>query len=55
MQTMDSALATLVREGKISRQLAEQRATSPEELRRLMGAAPAATANGAPPPVVRSM
>src|SRR5256714_13915218 len=36
MQTMDSALATLVRAGKITRQLAEQRATSPQELRRLM-------------------
>src|SRR5438445_4498084 len=33
MQTMDSALATLVRAGKITRQLAEQRATSPEELK----------------------
>src|SRR5947209_6163269 len=32
MQTMDSALATLVRAGKITRQLAEQRATSPQEL-----------------------
>ena len=29
---------TLVRAGKITRELAEQRATSPEELRRLMGA-----------------
>jgi twitching motility protein PilT len=51
MQTMDSALATLVRAGKITRQLAEQRATSPEELRRLMGAAPAGSGNGAPPAV----
>ena len=38
MQTMDAALATLVRAGKITRQLAESRAQSPEELRRLMGA-----------------
>jgi twitching motility protein PilT len=42
MQSMDSALATLVREGKITRQLAEQRASVPEELARLMGTAPAA-------------
>ena len=51
MQTMDSSLATLVRAGKITRQLAEQRATSPEELRRLMGAAPVGAGNGAPPAV----
>jgi twitching motility protein PilT len=37
MQSMDSALATLVREGKITRQLANQRSTTPEELNRLMG------------------
>ena len=37
MQTMDSALASLVRSGKITRQLAEQRSSTPEELRRLMG------------------
>jgi twitching motility protein PilT len=40
MQSMDSALAQLVREGKITRQLAEQRASVPEELARLMGSAP---------------
>jgi twitching motility protein PilT len=40
MQTMDSSLASLVRAGKITRQLAEQRSTTPDELRRLMGAAP---------------
>src|ERR1700716_4471403 len=51
MQTMDSSLATLVRAGKITRQLAEQRATSPEELRRLMGAGPVGAENGAPPAV----
>jgi twitching motility protein PilT len=39
MQTMDAALAQLVRAGKITRQLAESRAHSPEELRRLMGSA----------------
>jgi twitching motility protein PilT len=37
MQTMDASLAQLVREHKISRELAEQRSSSPEELRRLMG------------------
>ena len=40
MQSMDSALAQLVRAGKITRQLAEQRASVPEELARLMGSAP---------------
>src|ERR671920_788896 len=38
MQTMDAALATLVRAGKISQRVAEQRSSTPEELRRLMGA-----------------
>ena len=38
MQTMDSALAQLVRAGKITRRLAEERAHVPEELRRLLGA-----------------
>jgi twitching motility protein PilT len=37
MQTMDAGLATLVREHKISRELAEARSSTPEELRRLMG------------------
>jgi twitching motility protein PilT len=37
MQTMDSALADLVRQGKITRELAEARSSTPEELRRLMG------------------
>ena len=37
MQTMDAALAGLVRAGRITRQLAESRSTTPEELRRLMG------------------
>jgi twitching motility protein PilT len=37
MQTMDASLAQLVRAGKITRQLAESRAHSVEELRRLMG------------------
>jgi twitching motility protein PilT len=37
MQTMDAHLAQLVREGKITRDLAEQRASVPEELKRLLG------------------
>jgi twitching motility protein PilT len=37
MQTMDSALAQLVRAGKVNRQLAESRAHAPEEFRRLLG------------------
>src|SRR5579871_4254839 len=37
MQTMDASLATLVRSGKITRALAESRAHSVEELRRLLG------------------
>ena len=37
MQTMDTSLAELVRDGKISRTLAESRSGAPEELRRLMG------------------
>jgi twitching motility protein PilT len=36
MQPMDASLAQLVRAGKITRQLAESRAHSPEELRRLL-------------------
>jgi twitching motility protein PilT len=39
MQTMDAALAQLVRAGTITRKLAEARSSTPEELRRLMGAA----------------
>jgi twitching motility protein PilT len=37
MQTMDSALATLIRDGKVTRELAESRSSTPEELRRLLG------------------
>jgi twitching motility protein PilT len=40
MQTMDADLARLVREGKVTRKLAEQRAAVPEELNRLLGAGP---------------
>jgi twitching motility protein PilT len=42
MQTMDASLADLVSRRKISRELAESRSSSPEELRRLMGAPVAA-------------
>ncbi len=48
MQTMDAHLAQLVRQGKITRQLAENRASVPEELRRLLGGAPAAGPGQAP-------
>src|SRR5664279_2234668 len=37
MQTMDSSLATLVRQGQITRKLAESRSSTPEELGRLLG------------------
>ncbi|HSS32872.1 MAG TPA: type IV pilus twitching motility protein PilT [Solirubrobacterales bacterium] len=40
MQTMDADLARLVRGGKIARALAEQRASVPEELSRLLGGPP---------------
>jgi len=43
MQTMDAALATLVRQGKITQKLAESRSSTPEELRRLLGAGSFAT------------
>jgi len=39
MQTMDAHLAQLVRMGKITRPLAEQRASVPEELKRLLAGA----------------
>jgi twitching motility protein PilT len=56
MQTMDADLARLVRQGRITRSLAEQRASVPEELKRLLGgaapvmpqAAPAGAPAGAP-------
>jgi twitching motility protein PilT len=37
MQTMDSALATLIRQGKVTRAIAESRSTTPDELRRVLG------------------
>jgi twitching motility protein PilT len=42
MQTMDAHLAQLVRMGKISPTMAQQRASIPEELKRLLGPAPGA-------------
>ncbi len=42
MQTMDAHLAQLVRLGRVSRKLAEQRSSVPEELKRLLGPAPVA-------------
>jgi twitching motility protein PilT len=49
MQTMDAALAGLVRGGRITRQLAESRSSTPDELRRLLdlGGAGAPAGNGA--------
>jgi twitching motility protein PilT len=44
MQTMDGHLAQLVRTGKVSRSLAEQRAGVPEELKRLLGGGEAMSA-----------
>ncbi len=38
MQTMDASLASLVRQGKITKKLAEARSSTPEELGRLLGA-----------------
>jgi twitching motility protein PilT len=46
MQTMDSNLAALVRAGTITRAIAEQRASVPEEIRRLLGTV-GTTGNGA--------
>jgi twitching motility protein PilT len=42
MQTMDASLVQLVREHKITRELAEARSGAPDELRRLMGVVKAA-------------
>jgi twitching motility protein PilT len=43
MQTMDAALASLVRQSKITQKIAESRSSTPEELRRLLGAGSFAT------------
>ena len=39
MQTMDASLVDLVRQGKITHQLAERRSSTPAELKRLLGGA----------------
>jgi twitching motility protein PilT len=44
MQTMDTALAALVRQGKITQKLAEARSSHSDELRRLLGASTLAAA-----------
>jgi twitching motility protein PilT len=44
MQTMDASLASLVRQNKITQKLAEARSSTPEELRRLLGAGTLAAA-----------
>jgi twitching motility protein PilT len=46
MQTMDADLVRLVHAGKISRKLAEQRASVPEELKRLLGGTGVAVPQG---------
>jgi twitching motility protein PilT len=51
MQTMDAHLAQLVRMGKITRSLAEQRASVPEELKRLLGGTEALSAQFQQAPV----
>jgi twitching motility protein PilT len=53
MQTMDASLAGLVRDGKITKAVAEQRAHSVEEMNRLLGSARLATpvSMAAPVPV----
>jgi twitching motility protein PilT len=52
MQTMDAHLAQLVREGKVNRALAEQRAAVPEELKRLLGGAMAPAPQPAAPEAI---
>jgi twitching motility protein PilT len=47
MQTMDAHLAQLIRMGRISRELADQRASVPEELKRLLGPTPQGGASAA--------
>jgi hypothetical protein len=44
---MDASLAGLVRGGRITRQLAESRSTTPEELRRLLSAGGGVPVDGA--------
>jgi twitching motility protein PilT len=46
MQTMDAALVDLVRQRKITMELAEKRSSTPDELKRLMGVAGGAQISG---------
>jgi twitching motility protein PilT len=46
MQTMDASLVDLVRQGKITYQLAERRSSTPAELKRLLGGAAGANMQG---------
>ena len=55
MQTMDSALAALVRSGQITRQLAESRSSTPEELKRLLEGKDGEVAAGAPMPMMPTL
>jgi hypothetical protein len=48
MQTMDGHLAQLVRQGRVTRSLAEQRASVPDELKRLLGGVGGANMNRVP-------
>jgi twitching motility protein PilT len=54
MQTMDAHLAQLVRMGLITRKLAEQRASVPEELKRLIGPSDPAQADPAAAAAMRN-
>jgi twitching motility protein PilT len=58
MQTMDAALADLVRGGRITRELAESRSSTPEELKRLLeggiGNAGAAMPSSMPAPMTEA-
>src|SRR3954468_15713447 len=49
MQTMDAALADLVRGGRITRELAESRSSTPEELKRLLESGVGNAGAAAPP------
>jgi twitching motility protein PilT len=55
MQTMDSALADLVRGGKITPKLAESRSSTPDELKRLMGGSISGPAVGTMGPAMGGM
>jgi twitching motility protein PilT len=48
MQTMDASMVDLVRAGKITRELAQKRSSTPDELMRLLGDGPGPGGNGMP-------